>query len=457
MTGKTSELGFLQEFYALEIRVGTATDNFEELKGSVLRLCEQEGIDLAQHPDVQSRLQAILTKKIKLHFYSISPTGIQGEQLSVKIIDYEEQQAPLRFVVTLLTNLYADFDRYSDLQQAQVAFLQDIRFFFQPLAMQQEVEVSLHRTSPRQPRSMSDGFFKLLSKTNLFWSASGASVLLLEESYTDHNKYKNLGAAILLTGAFAFVSATFALSYLTSNWLIILPVALLWCLTIINIDMMIINTMVKYKKQGLKSFFGFLSRVLLGVAIAISISIPVEMTLLEDEIRDEIERNDRALLQTELDNSLLAFSELDTLKAQKVALQTRFNEEMQGKTGGSGRVGYGTIAKKLEEQITTLDSTILRLEAERDSTESRVRNEIGNAQVENNKYGFLASYRALHRLQYNSEDNSVFYIALGIKILLLLIELLPIISKSLMRRGAYDALYELEEQKYVRTSDRRRL
>ncbi len=450
MTNKTGELGFVQEFYALEIRIGNATDAFEDVQQALFQLCER---DAAAEMSLEARLRTILQQKIKANFYESNLTHLQAEQVAVNIIAYEERQAPLRIVVTLVVNLYTHFERYADLQQSQTTFLQDIRYFLQPLGTQYPVEASLQHTSPHKPRTLSDNFVQLLAKTNLFWSASGASILLLEKSYTDHNKYKNLGAAILLTGAFAFVSATFALSYLTDNWLIIVPVALLWCFTIINIDMMIINTMVKYKKWTLRSFFGFLSRILLGVAIAISISIPVEMTLLEDEIRDEIDRNDRALLQAEVDKSIAEFAELDTLKAQKVALQERFNEEMQGKTGGSGRVGYGTIAKKLETQMLSLDSTILRLEAEKDSTQARVSREMENAQVENNKYGFLASYRALHRLQYDSEDNSVFYIALGIKILLLLIELLPIISKSLMRRGAYDALYELEEQKYVRMSD----
>jgi hypothetical protein len=299
-------------------------------------------------------------------------------------------------------------------------------------------------------------FFNLLKETNFFWSLSGAAILLLEKAYTDHNKYKNLGAAVLFTGIFACISAALALSYMTDNWWVIVFIALLWGMTIINLDMLIVGTMIKYSKWSWRAFAGFLARLALAAIIAISISVPFEMTLLNDEIRDEIDNFDRKSLSTETDKVKEDFKELEGLKQRKAELQSRFIDEMQGKDGGSGRVGYRDIAKKIEQEKFQIEQRIQLLELQRDSSLKSTTTSITDNQQRNNKYGFLASYRALHRLEFASEDNSVLSISIGIKILLLFLELMPIISKSIMRRGVYDAYYELEEMKQMQVYDEER-
>lgn len=300
-------------------------------------------------------------------------------------------------------------------------------------------------------------FFQLLKETNIFWSLSGASILLLEKSYTDHNKYKNLGAAVLLTGIFAAISASMALSYMTENWLIITLISLLWGVTIINLDMLIVGTMIKYSKWSWRSFGGFLSRLTLTAIIAISISVPFEMTLLNDEIRDEIDAYDRKTLNAETEKIKDEFKELETLKKRKEELQARFIDEMQGKDGSSGKVGYRDIAKKIEKEKEIVENRIQFLENQKDSSLQKTTTTIIGEQQRNNKYGFLASFRALHRLEFGSEDKSVFTISIGIKILLLFIELMPIISKSIIRRGVYDAQYELEEKRQMLSLDKERV
>lgn len=306
-----------------------------------------------------------------------------------------------------------------------------------------------------QSRS-SKSFFQLLKETNIFWGLSGASILLLEKSYTDHNKYKNLGAAVLFTGIFAFISSSMALSYMTDNWLIISLISLLWGLTIINLDMLIVGTMIKYSNWSWRAFGGFLARLALAAIIAISISVPFEMTLLNDEIRDEIDAFDRKSIQSETDKIKAEFTELDALKERKAELQSRFIDEMQGKQGSSGKVGYRDIAQKIEKEKENIENRIRLLESQKDSSLQKTTTTISEQQSKNNKYGFLASYRALHRLEFESGDNSVLTISIGIKILLLFLELMPIISKSIMRRGVYDAQYELEEKRQMQILDKER-
>lgn len=308
----------------------------------------------------------------------------------------------------------------------------------------------------RMSQTEEKSFFQEIRSNNLFWSLSGASMRFLKEAYPDHNKYKNLGAAVFFTGIFAAISASLALSFMTNNWIVIALVALLWGLTIINIDMLIVGTMIKYSKWSWKSFWSFIARLLLAAIIATSISIPFEMTLLKDDVRDEIERFDREAIASETDKIKGDYQELAALKTKQDELQSRFIDEMQGRDGGSGRVGYRDIAKKIEAEKTTIINRINQLERQRDSTLTHTTTTITLQQERNNKYGFLASYRALHRLEFQSSDNAVLVISIGIKILLLFIELMPIISKSLLRRGVYDAKYELEEMKLMQALDKER-
>ena len=294
-----------------------------------------------------------------------------------------------------------------------------------------------------------------MRSTNLFWILSGSSIQFLEQSYPDHNKYKNLGAAILFTGLFAFISAIFVLLYLTDNWFILIPIAVLWASTVINIDMLFVNTMIKYEKSSLRSIFGVSLRILLGLIIAIIVSIPIEMKILEDEIRDEINRHDREKISGQL-KVILDFSELDSLNKKKQKLEQLLLDEMMGKSKGSGRTGYGPIAKNIEKRINIVDTEIIKMKSIKDSTTAIMSQKINEEYEKNNKYGFLASFRSLYRLQNNSSDKSVNYIIWGIRIFFFLIELLPIVSKVLMSRGAYDSKYEFEEYEIIHINDKNR-
>jgi hypothetical protein len=470
---RNDKLGFIQEFNTLEIVIGDKNDDFDELKRLVTQLWkdnsenEEDGsgyeansentTDLARYDAKwEQNLLRILSNSLDNSLNEVLYEEKRNENVFVKIIDLEERRGSLIILVTFVANLINGFEKYGALRQSYDHFVQDVRRVFSGIGHKKKVKITLKETLVSSKSNGGYSFLKQLRSINIFWSISGASTALLKNSYTDHNKYKSLGAAILFTGCFAFISCCFALSYLTNQWFIIIPIAFLWSLTIINIDMMIINTMVKYEKKSFNSFLGFASRIFLGVAIAFALSVPVELTLLNDEIKDEIDRYDRQNLEQEVSKSIEKFARLEELKNLKIEREKQFNDEMQGKPSASGKRGYGPIAEKIESQIYDLTTEIEVLEQKKDSVESIVRKEINGNTDQNNKYGFLASYRALHRLQYASDDKSVLHMTWGIRVLLLLIELLPIISKLLMRRGSYDSRYEYEEYKSTRINDRLR-
>lgn len=447
--------GFTEEHYLLTIKIGNDEDSFDDLKNEVINLCNSSDLVTydPNNKDLEPLFLQVLNDKMKKHLSYHFPQD--PDSVFLRIVDYDERKGSFIIDAILVANLVAGFDQYGALQQSFDHLVADLRKFFGLISQTKPITVSIVNTTPQRNNRQNYNFFQKIIYPNLFWSLSGATILFLQKSYSDHNKYKGLGAAILFTGIFAFISGAFALSYLTDLWYVILPVALLWSLTIINIDILIVNTMIKYSQSSWwKNLAVFLSRVFLGIIIAASVSIPIELTLLNDDIRDEIDRTDKAYVDAEVEKIYAQFIEIDSLKSQNVENKKLFQKEMQG--AGSGKIGYGTIAQKIEAQITEIDTRIQILEAARDSSISDTKNEISTNQIQNKKYGFLSSYRALHRLKYESQDNSVLYIATGIQLLLLLIELLPIISKSLMRRGGYDAIYEHEEYKTIRLNDRLR-
>lgn len=466
-TATSVPLGFIQEFHQLQIIIGDHSDDYYALRKQVsglwkdAKVVEEEDLEDCVTGQVsrneacwENKLLQFLNETLHKSRSRYLPNGEAGKDIVIKIIDLEVRAGSLHINASLVSNLYHGFDQYDALRRAYDFFVGETERLFTSVVPTKKVAVQFKNVTPHQKGKLNTSFLKSLTSLRFFWNVSGASIAFLEKSYPDYNKYKNLGAAILFTGTFAFLSGCFALSYLTDNWWIRIPIGLLWGLTIINIDMMIVNTMVKYEKFHISSVVGVISRLLLGVAIAFALSVPVEMTLLNDEIRDEIDRYDRVNTEIAVDEATKEFERIDELKQLKVEKEALFNAEMQGKETASGRRGYGQIAQKIEGQINELTTEIEALEQRRDSTEAQLRREITTQTEQNNKYGFLASYRAFHRLQYESADDSVFYISWGIRLLILMVELLPIISKLLMRRGAYDSTCELEEYKLMRMNDR---
>jgi hypothetical protein len=440
--------GFVQEFYHLQVSFGNTNEDIGLLKSSILAQIYRN------HYDVDSSASQVLQifepafttwiqEKMEIGFGLKLTTDQQ--KCIVKVIAYDEEPNPLNIQVQIVITLY---DGYAF--AIPEALRTSLSLMYDAFAELPKVHISCERSYMHgSAKNKANGFLNIPRHVPLLWSASGASISLLQNSYTDQNKYKNLGAAILITGCFATVSMGFALSYVTHAWWAILPIALLWGLAIINIDMLIVNTMQKTTSWSWRAFGGFWSRVLLAVIIAVSISIPLEMTILRDEIRDEIDRHDRITIENEVNKAKAEYADLPQLKERQTLLRAQFIEEMQGKPTASGYRGYGVIAQKIEAELKDLDLQILQLETKRDQALSGTAKELVAQQNANNKYGFLASFRALHRLEFATDDQSVLYISLGIKALLLMLELMPILAKALMPRGVYDSLYEREVKKLM--------
>ena len=124
---------------------------------------------------------------------------------------------------------------------------------------------------------------------HLFFWLSGAGADTLEQCPGwEQRKYVAFGATVLVPSVFAFIACAYALSTLTDNWKVIIPVALAWGLIIMTIDRALLSIYRSY--QG---FFckinQFALRIVVAALMGITISHPLTLLIFKDTISSVIE------------------------------------------------------------------------------------------------------------------------------------------------------------------------
>jgi len=144
--------------------------------------------------------------------------------------------------------------------------------------------------------------------------------------------------------------------------------------------------------------------------------------------------------------------QLNSKYDEVAASRNAFIAETDG-TGGSGRIGLKDIAKAKENEYTKLDAGYkqlsVALQPEINSADSALNNINQSKQKEMRSFnilmndGFLTRIEALHNLiKNNSAAQFRYYLLI---IILVLIELMPVIAKSLLPDGTYDEKVRLKE------------
>ncbi len=123
----------------------------------------------------------------------------------------------------------------------------------------------------------------------LFFWLSGASSESLESCPDwEQRKYVAFGATVLVPTAFAIMACSYALSTLTADWRVIVPVALVWGFIILTIDRALLATYRPYQ-----SFFRKISqfslRIVVALLMGLSISHPLALLLFKDTVSSVIE------------------------------------------------------------------------------------------------------------------------------------------------------------------------
>ncbi|MEY4141773.1 MAG: hypothetical protein RL110_1145 [Bacteroidota bacterium] len=131
------------------------------------------------------------------------------------------------------------------------------------------------------------------------WKCGGADAQILQYApYSDHIKAAGIGGVVLATTVMAMIAMGFAMHTIfgentpdghEGNWLVTIPVALVWGLIIFNLDRFIVSTV---KGDGTEKITwgewgAMLPRLFMAVIIGLTISAPLETHIFEKEIKRE--------------------------------------------------------------------------------------------------------------------------------------------------------------------------
>ena len=128
-----------------------------------------------------------------------------------------------------------------------------------------------------------------MNMKHLFFWLSGAGTESLESCPNwEQRKYVAFGATVLVPTVFAFIACSYALSTITDNWNVILPVSLAWSLIIMTIDRALLATYRSFQSFSRKVGQFFL-RFVVAVLMGLTISHPLTLLLFKDTIQQVVE------------------------------------------------------------------------------------------------------------------------------------------------------------------------
>ena len=300
--------------------------------------------------------------------------------------------------------------------------------------------------------------------TKFLWWLSTAEEELLIDAVVDRNRHRIIGMTVLATWAFATLAWTYFFTTVAATIWLAIPLGFFMGFIILTIDRALIKGINKFST---KKLWPLLFRGLLAVTIGVFMAQPALLYIFNKEIK----------LQTSLDNEKrkkVKSAELNEFyrikKADLTAEKENFNKEAAAKyadvmkakdnflaetdgSGGSGKVGIKTVAmakkieyQKLDEAYQNLISTQLPaknfIETELKNINDSIKKEESNfASYFNN--GFLTQIEALNNLIKNNSALQFRYYLLVM--ILLLIELMPVIAKTILPSGTYDEKAMLQE------------
>ncbi len=156
-----------------------------------------------------------------------------------------------------------------------------------------------------------------------FW-LSGAGADTLEQCPGwEQRKYVAFGATVLVPTVFAFIACGYALSTLTDNWRVIVPVALAWGLIIMTIDRALLSIYRSYQRFHRKVGQFFL-RIVVAALMGVTISHPLTLLLFKDTITSVVEEE----RQTEIEAVRTAANgEKATVETKIAELETQIAEQ----------------------------------------------------------------------------------------------------------------------------------
>ena len=300
---------------------------------------------------------------------------------------------------------------------------------------------------------------------DFLWWLSTAEKELLINCVVDRNRYKIVGATVLATWSFATLAWTYFWSTVINNGYYSVALGIFMGLIILTIDRALIKGINKFNKN---KFTPLLLRSILAITLGTFMAQPAILFMFDKEIQLQASLDNegrKRVKQQEMD--LLYKPIKKELNDKKAGLQKQLNEkylevsalrkdyvsEIDG-TGGSGKIGIKNIAlakkneyEKADEEYSKLNTLIA---PELRAIDSNLTSIYGNLGNENKAFsnllnnGFLTRIEALNNLVQKSGALQWRYFL--IVVILMLIELMPVLAKSLLPSGTYDEKVKLLEE-----------
>ncbi len=301
--------------------------------------------------------------------------------------------------------------------------------------------------------------------SEFLWWLSTAEKEILVDSVVDRNRYRIIGMTVLTTWAFASFTWTYFFSTIVDSLVMAAVLGLFMGFIILTIDRALIKGITKFNK---KRFTPLLFRALLAITIGTFMAQPAVLYMFDKEIK----------MQTSLDNEkrkMVKRQELDSLYSnrktelisQKAAIQTALENKYAGVnkarenflaetdgSGGTGKVGIKDIAIAKRSEYQKLDGEYQALLKEKqpallaaDKELADMEASIKASEKEFTQYlnnGFLTRVDALSNLLKNNSALQFRYYL--IVFLLMLVELMPVIAKTMLPSGSYDEKVMLREE-----------
>ncbi len=300
---------------------------------------------------------------------------------------------------------------------------------------------------------------------SFLWWLSTAEKELLRHCVVDRNRYKIIGMTVLATWAFATLAWTYFWSTITSNVLYSVLLGIFMGGIILTIDRALIKGMTKFNKNKVAPL---LLRSVLAITLGTFMAQPAILFMFDKEIKlqasldnegkkrikqqqlDSLYNNQKQSLQSKRQQLQL---QIDTKYGEVSTARQLFLAEIDG-SGGSGKIGIKNIAlakkasyEKLDSQYQQMQSSLLPEIKAADSSLNAI-NLAANKENEafagllNN--GFLTRIEALNNLVKSNAALQWRYFL--IVIILMLIELMPVLAKTLLPSGTYDEKVRLTEE-----------
>ena len=301
--------------------------------------------------------------------------------------------------------------------------------------------------------------------TRFLWWLSTAEKELLQDCLIDRNRYAIIGMSVLSTWLFATLAWTYFFSTVVNNVFASVLLGIVMGGIILSIDRTLIKGINTFNKNKI---WPLIFRAILAITIGTFMAQPALLYLFNKEIHLQIsldnEQKKKAKLQEQ--ESVYAVAKKDLLE-KKTNLQSQLNNkyselsaarssflaETDG-TGGSKKIGlkdiarakqneyeklqadYQEMSKQMNPQIRDTDSSLGLIESSVMKEQQQFEGLLND--------GFLTRIEALNNLiSSNPALQTRYYLLVAI---LLLIELMPVLAKSILPAGTYDEKVMLREK-----------